>query len=193
MSVQKFSLKLEKEQYWSGELVRGTIILTTSGPIKCRAVRVRLNCKSVCHWHKGSGDNRKDYHNSLDYTIVRQTVFGNFYPTPVLDEAGSNAYFEALPSCGDMKIPLLTPETLSKNEVAVRFMDYDWGKRDDLLGEIILDFPKFLQEFQGNGGKAVVVPLMRKGKAVKGEAHISVWILNESIPCLDEFGKSITA
>ena len=98
MSITQYRIELERQNgvFWAGEKVRGTLVLHTSQPIICRAVRIRWNCCSVCHWHSGSGDDRNDYHGSLDYGSSKQTLFGNFFPTTVLDEAGASANWDAM-------------------------------------------------------------------------------------------------
>ena len=50
----------------------------------------------------------------------------------------------------------------------VRVMDYDWGKRDDLLGEVLVDVPELVRQ-----GKEVSFPLMRRGQPGKGEVTLS--------------------
>lgn len=172
----------------AGETVRGTLQLTTTKPIKCRAVRIRWNCKSVCHWHRGSGDDRKDYHGSLDYGCSKQTLFGNFFPTTVLDGAGKDAIYDAMPGSGDMKIPI-NAGTLSQSRVAIRVMDYDWGKKDDLLGEILVDANALVQQQAAGGGAPLTFNLMSKGKQGKGTITLSISILDNNLPMIQPDGQ----
>jgi hypothetical protein len=93
------------------------------------------------HWTytKGSGDDRETVHvhGYKQYIAQRFTAWGNFYKTAELDGAGENAYFGGTPGDGAMSIPLNQP--IGSFLVAVRVMDYDWGKKDDLLGEVLID------------------------------------------------------
>lgn len=165
-SVREYRIDLDKEgaTYYPGEEVTGKLVLETSGAIKCRGIRVRLEGIGACHWHHGSGDNRKDFSGSKKYVSKRVTVFGNFYRTQLLDEAGENAYFDAATGGGDMPFAARGDETL-----AVRVMDYDWGKRDDMLGECTVR----LADLLARGGEAVSFPLFRKGGGDRGEVTVS--------------------
>lgn len=120
--------------FWAGETIEGFLSLKTSAPIKCRAIRLQLTGEGLCHWHTGSGDDRKDYHGRRSYVSHRLSVWGNFYSTETLDNAGKDAIFDADSGNGDMIIPLRGPAT--QLTLAVRVMDYDWGKKDDLLGDV---------------------------------------------------------
>ena len=61
-SVSDFRVDLPKRVYVPGEVVRGTLHLSTDAPVECRGLNIRLDHKAVVHWHYGSGDDRKDYH-----------------------------------------------------------------------------------------------------------------------------------
>jgi hypothetical protein len=80
------------------------------------------------HWTYKKGDDTVHVHGYKEYIAQRFTAWGNFYKTAELDGAGENAYFGGTPGDGAMSIPL--------NQ---RVMDYDWGKKDDLLGEVLID------------------------------------------------------
>lgn len=73
-----------------------------------------------------------------------------------------------------MNIPMNTMSSpLGSFKIVVRVMDYDWGKKDDLLGEILLEpFSMLLQA----PGSAMSFPLTRKGKKEKGEVTLSAYI-----------------
>jgi hypothetical protein len=60
--VSDFRVELPKRVFVPGEVVRGTLHLTTDAPVACRGLHIRLEHKAVVHWHYGDGDNRKDYH-----------------------------------------------------------------------------------------------------------------------------------
>ena len=60
--VTDFRVVLPKRVFVPGETVAGTLHLSTSAPVDCRSLNVRLEQRSVVHWHYGSGDDRKDYH-----------------------------------------------------------------------------------------------------------------------------------
>jgi hypothetical protein len=49
-------------------------------------------------------------------------------------------------------------------------MDYDWGKKDDLLGEVLISPESHLLP---TPGQPISFPLTRKGKTEKGEVTLS--------------------
>ena len=55
-------------------------------------------------------------------------------------------------------------------------MDYDWGKKDDLLGEILLDPQVLLVQ----PGVPISFALNRKGKPGKGEVTLSATLTNQT-------------
>lgn len=170
MSVDDISIQLNRPNgvYYGGEVVRGTVALTTSGgSVKCRGFHIRLTGKASIHWHMGSGDNRTDYYGSTEYQSQRQTLVGNFYRTALLDNAGSDAVFGKTHGDGVMYIPCASSEERNLSLI-VRVMDYDWGKRDDLLGEILLDVPDLARARDIRS-----YPLTRFGKPEKGEVSLS--------------------
>ena len=61
-NVTDFRISLPKRVYLPGETVAGSLHLSTSAPVECRSLNVRLEQRGVVHWHYGSGDDRKDYH-----------------------------------------------------------------------------------------------------------------------------------
>ena len=83
-------------------LCPGPLSLVTKEAIKCRGVRIRIEGKSVIHWHTGSGDDRNDYHGEKSYLSIRQTVWGSFVRTQLLNEAGKDAYYNQATGGGNM-------------------------------------------------------------------------------------------
>lgn len=71
-----------------------------------------------------------------------------------------------------MNIPLnTTTQPLGSFSVAVRVMDLiDWGKKEELLGEVLI-LPE--THLLTNPGQPISFPLMRKGKKEKGEVTLS--------------------
>lgn len=98
------------------------------------------------------------------------TVKGNFYKTDTLSEAGTNAYFDPNSGGGEMLVHLDDGKVDDDFVLAVRSMDYDWGKKDDLLGEILVYVARDLLE---NPGVQKSFPLRKKGKIHKGEITLS--------------------
>ena len=119
------------------------------------------------HWTYKKGDDTVHVHGYKEYIAQRFTAWGNFYKTAELDGAGENAYFGGTPGDGAMSIPLNQP--IGSFLVAVRVMDYDWGKKDDLLGEVLIDPAQLLQ----SPGTKMSFPLTRKGKPEKSEVTLS--------------------
>lgn len=171
MSVSRFEIELDRPNgvYYTGEVLRGKVKLTTVGTVKTRGVRIRFRGESYVHWHTGSGDNRNDYYGNKIYEEHRYTIFGNYFNTAIIDNAGANAYFGSAGGDGIMYVPCNSDEHL---RLIVRVMDYDFGKKDDICGEIVLDVSELAAS-----GRAQSFPLRRKGNAEKGEVTLSARIL----------------
>ncbi|KAH8062159.1 hypothetical protein JL720_13267 [Aureococcus anophagefferens] len=161
-AIANYEITLDSESgcFWPGDAVTGRLVLETTKPIKCRGIRIRLEGVGVGHWHTGGGDDRKDYHAEKKYVSKTTTVFGNFYRTQLLDECGENAVYDPATGGGDMPTACDGTETL-----AVRVMDYDWGKRDDMLGECVVRLGELMSQTILAGGQPVSMPLYRKGKS----------------------------
>ena len=177
--VEKYEIILDRSSkiFWQGESITGTLRLKTTEPITCRSVRLLFQGESHCHWHRGSGDDRKDFDNCLNYVNLRKTIaiYGNFFPTLVLDSCGENALFNRKTiGDGDLDIPLLSP--LGTFGLAIRVMDYDWGKKDDLLGEAWVDPQVLLM----NPGTMAKFDLVRKGKPEKGSVTVSAILVDNT-------------
>jgi hypothetical protein len=168
VNISQYQIELERSNgvYLAGEHVRGTLHLRTSADIECRGVRLRLTGKGYVHWHTGGGDNRTDYYGKKEYVSRSMTVLGNFHKTLCLSEAGTNAYFDKDNGGGEIIIPLEEEKVSDDFVLAVRSMDYDWGKKDDLLGETLV---RVAQDLLVTPGKEVSFPLRRKGRAVAGK------------------------
>ena len=173
MGVQDISIELERNNgiFYAGEVVRGTVTLRTDSEVNCRGFHLRFEGKARVHWHTGSGDNRTDYDGSTYFVSQRHTLFGNFYRTGVLDNAGSDAVFGKVHGDGVMYIPIDKHEE-NRLEMIVRVMDYDWGKRDDLLGEIVVDVASLAQS-----KTMMQYDLTRFGKQEKGSITMSAKII----------------
>mmetsp|Transcript_14699 Transcript_14699/g.24493 ORF Transcript_14699/g.24493 Transcript_14699/m.24493 type:complete len:757 (-) Transcript_14699:1513-3783(-) len=169
--VDTFQIQLNRASgvYYAGEVVKGTVKLVTSKDIKTRGVRLRLQGQANIHWHTGSGDNRNDYDGQKIFEEHRCTMFGNYFNTSLLDEVGEDAKFGFANGDGIMYIPCSANEKL---ELIVRVMDYDFGKRDDLLGEIVVDTNALV-----SSETAQSFPLQRKGNPEKGEVTLSAKIV----------------
>jgi len=169
MGVDDIQIQLERASgvYYAGDVVRGTVHLKTSGGVLCRGFHVRLKGKARVHWHTGSGDNRHDYDGTTIFQQQRATLIGNFFKTGLMDEAGEDAFFDQIHHNGVIYIPCDAHEE-NNLELIVRAMDYDFGRRDDLLGEIVLNVRELVQSRDKKS-----YPLTRNGKAEKGEVTLS--------------------
>eukprot|EP00980_Cylindrotheca_fusiformis_P015099 scaffold4166_cov95-Cylindrotheca_fusiformis.AAC.1 len=167
--MTSFAIELERQNgiYYAGEVVRGTVKLRCGSAVKCRSVSVQFNGQAKIHWHTGSGDDRSDYDGNTLFEDQRYTIRGNFYKTGLLDNAGENAYFDKIHNLGVIQIPCSSQET-QQLQLIVRVMDYDWGRKDDLLGEVLLDVPALAKS-----GEKQSFPLTREGRSEKGEATMS--------------------
>ena len=66
--VTEFAVALPRQVYCPGDTVCGELHLSTDAPMECRGLHVRLEHKSVVHWHDDeigvTGKvHREDYHN----------------------------------------------------------------------------------------------------------------------------------
>jgi len=188
MSVQQFQIIPEKQTYWAGETVRGTLLLRTSGPISCRGVRLKLEGKGYCYWrevHHNDGEREvKEFRHRKLYVEHAFTVFGSVVKTSVLDEAGSDVQFGRTPGQGDLYLPI-DMDARPDPQIIVRLLDYDWGLRDDLLGEVLVDVMQLTTT--SAGGNALTFPLSRKGHAEQGSVTLSaVWM--DTFPMASAWG-----
>ena len=164
--ITDYRIVIPRDYYFAGETVQGTLELKTHGPISCRGVRVKLEGVGMCHWHyyEGSGDNRRrvDVHGEKKYNGCQKTAWGSTYNTGRIDNAGDDAVWghPTTPDEGHVDMPL---QTARGSKVVLRVMDYDWGTKDDELGECLLD----VDELLSMNGADVTVPLWRHaGKGV---------------------------
>mmetsp|Transcript_8535 Transcript_8535/g.20551 ORF Transcript_8535/g.20551 Transcript_8535/m.20551 type:complete len:721 (+) Transcript_8535:146-2308(+) len=188
---QRISIELERPTgiFYAGEVVRGTVKLSCpDNQVTCRSFNIQLKGQAKVHWHTGSGDNRTDYYGHTLFQDQRSTIKGNFFKTGIFDEAGENAYFEKIHNLGVLQIPCSSME-FKQMQLIVRAMDYDWGKKDDLLGEILLDVPALAQS-----GEKRSFPLTRNGKPGKGEMTLSAKYLpyEALFPMTTSSGKAIS-
>jgi len=180
-SLYRIDLNRPNGVYVAGEDVVGTLHLHTNNAITCRGVRLKLMGKGYVHWHVGSGDNRNDYRGRKTYLDKSITVSGNFYRTTTLDGCGANAIFDPNTGGGEMVIPLDDGKVDENFVLAVRSMDSDWGKKDDLLGETLV---RVWQDLLQNPNVPVSFPLRRNGQIHKGEVTLSAYVR-------DLLGKSV--
>ena len=103
MSGNKFAITLDRPSgvYYAGEVITGELTLRANGEA-CRSVLLSCVGKASVHWHTGSGDNRKDFDGKKLFMESERTLWGNFYRTTVLDNAGSDAQFGGAFGDGDM-------------------------------------------------------------------------------------------
>ena len=172
MTIKSIQIELDRPdgRYYAGEVVKGTVrLVTTDANYECRGFHLRFMGKSHIHWHTGSGDNRHDYYGTTVFQDQRVTLFGTFYKSGLLDNAGADAFFDKIQNAGSILIPTNHAQSMDLN---VRVMDYDWGKRDDLLGEIRLNVGTLVRSATEQS-----FPLTRFGKPEKGEITLSAKIL----------------
>jgi hypothetical protein len=162
--VQDFSILLRKHSgiFVPGELVEGSVLVTTSQPIVCRGLRVLLQHKAAVHWHSGEGDNRTDFDGQRFYARERRTIWASVYKTEIIDNAGANCVFGSsnAPTEGHLDIPL---SQMSGSWLALSVLDYDWGKKDDELGEVLIDVDALLAQ----NGAPVTLNLHRNKGVVR--------------------------
>lgn len=140
MGVTGFAIQITNNNngvFWAGETIEGFVLLTISSQVTCRGVKIKLQGEGHCYWETGSGDNKREYTGHRSYVNSRQTLVGNFYPTECLSNAGEAAFWDPETGGGDMAVPI-EDGNWADIALAVRVMDYDWGKKDDLLGDVMV-------------------------------------------------------
>jgi len=165
--ISQYIIELEKYEYFPGETVKGSLKLRTIEDIQCRGIRIELKGEGRCRFK--SGDDYED--NSMVYAKERITVWGNLYKTPVIDGAGANAIFNPpwSPNEGVLLIPV--PRDGSQ-QLIMRVMDYDWGRKDDLLGEILININDTIAKCQQTG--KLTFPLYKGGEVGKGKVTFMI-------------------
>ncbi|KAK3236140.1 hypothetical protein CYMTET_53707 [Cymbomonas tetramitiformis] len=165
MSIKKFEIVLDRKDgvFWAGETVRGKVILDTEDDLQTRGVRVRLTGLAHGQYTRGSGDDERNTRRTQVLEDHRHTVFGNYFTTAVLPEAGADPTFGRAPGDGTMYIPF----DGSKLELVLRVMDQDFGTRDDLLGEVLLDASTLARS-------GATQSLRLQSQGVPGDAQITV-------------------
>lgn len=128
--------------------------------MKCRGVRVHVQGKGYCHFTTSSGENTNHHTHTQFYTNCRRTFFGNVNKTPVIQEAGENAIFGP-PWAPDEGI-LFVNLPMHNDIVILQAMDYEWLKRDKVLGEVYVD----VKQCVGRGQMSI--NLMRNGSPESG-------------------------
>uniref|UniRef100_A0A7S1XCE7 Arrestin C-terminal-like domain-containing protein n=1 Tax=Tetraselmis chuii TaxID=63592 RepID=A0A7S1XCE7_9CHLO len=160
-----FRIELDRPNgvYYAGEVVKGKVVLHLRKEVKCRGLKVRLLGQARAHWHTGGGEHRTDYDGVKTFQDHRITLFGNFFSSDVIDEGGENPTFGIAMGEGTIYVPC--DDMNAPRELIVRVMDYDWGKRDDLLGEMVLDARELVASHEPR-----TYDLTRNGKSNSG-AH----------------------
>eukprot|EP01031_Cornospumella_fuschlensis_P043415 gene43415-53073_t len=162
----RFQIQLERNIFFPGEVIKGNLILHCSTPIKCRGVRMHLQGQGTCNFTTGSGDDKQHHSHTQYYSNCKRTVFGTVHKTAVIRNAGANAIFGPpwSPDEGEILIGV-SPET---EYLIFRVMDYDWCKKDDLLGEVLVDIRQHLNH------PKVELQLYRKGKPEKSHIEFNI-------------------
>ena len=171
-SVRGIDIELQRDPpvFYAGEVVRGTVSFDIAGNTFCRGLQIHLIGESKVHWHTGAGDNRKDYYGKTTFQNQRHTLCGNYFKTGMIDEAGSDAIFGRTNGDGTVIIPCSDAEA-EEMLLCCRVMDYDFGRKDDLLGELLIDAADLARSKQ-----MMTFPLTRKGRPEKGEVTMSAKI-----------------
>jgi len=169
--VTNYQIQLDRPNgvYVSGEDVTGTLHLTVGSDINCRGVRLKLSGSGYVHWHTGSGDDRNDYYGRKEYVSKSMTVLGNFHRTTCIPEAGENAFFDPNNGGGEIIIPLDDGKVDNDFVLAVRSMDYDFGRKDDLLGETLVHVAR---DLLATPGVKKSFNLRRKGSFVSSNNNV---------------------
>lgn len=175
----KFAITLDRPSgiYCAGEVVTGSLTLQCMKEESCRSLLLSFVGTAKVHWHTVHGDDRRDYDGEKLFIGSQRTLHGNFYRTKVLDEAGSDVTFGGAMGDNDMYIPCKLSEGSQGGSMMliVRVCDYDWGKRDDNLGEVIIDAKKLALS-----GDTQTFNLTRNGKPEQGTVTLAAKFLPSS-------------
>lgn len=122
--------------------------------------------KGSCKFEIGDAENSETHSHTQYYSNCKRTVFGNVHKTPILRNAGANAVFGTIwaPDEGVLQLGVPFPT----EQIILRVMDYDWCKKDDLLGEAVVSIAQYLNV------PFVVLPLYHKGKKLKSTIVFSI-------------------
>ena len=172
--IQQFTIAMDKPAYFAGEVMQAAVTLVTTEPIECRGIRADVRGEGSSRFITGSGDNKETRTHKSTYWRETHTLWGPFHRTEEIDDAGTHAIFGSpwAPNEGVLHIPI---EDASA-QLIVRVMDEDYGKRDDLLGEIVVT-PKKLVEQSQDGATEVILPLMRNGKTASHKGDDSILVV----------------
>jgi hypothetical protein len=174
-SIDSFTISLNKQCFFAGESLSGTVQLVTNTAIKCRSIQLEIEGWGYCHFEVGSGDDRETVTHRAAYWKECRTLWGPYYCTDVIEEGGQYAVFGS-PFRPNDGVLVMSVEDRSK-QLILRVMDEDWGKRDDLLGEVLVEPERLVYECQQSSTHEVTFPLRRQGKEEKGTVTVSArWL-----------------
>lgn len=173
-SVRGIDIELQRDPpvFYAGEVVRGTVSfdIATGKNTFCRGLQIHLIGEAKVHWHVGGGRDREDFDGKTTFQNQRHTLCGNYFKTGMIDEAGSDAIFGRTNGDGTVIIPCSDAEA-EKMLLCCRVMDYDFGRKDDLLGELLIDAADLARSKQ-----MLAFPLTSKGRPEKGKVVMSAKI-----------------
>lgn len=174
--IEKYEIVLEKEVFFPGEMVKGSLLLSTKKEMSCKGVRLELIGIGKCRFTTGSGDNQETRQNEMYYCHDRLTVWGKLFTTQTIEGGGSDPVFNPpwLPNEGLLMIPVVKCTTRG---IVLRVMDEDFGKKDDLLGEVYVVLEEVMREKQ-----PMTLDLYRKGQVTESSISFSMeWLKEEDV------------
>lgn len=172
-AIQRFDVELNKRTFYCGERIEGQVRLVTTAPIKCRGIRFQLigtssanfkvwvtniECCIIipCICFPCPKPELQDFSNNFFYWRESLVLWGASHRTETINEAGRNAVFGSPFSPNEGVLKLRCDD--SEAQFALRVMDEDLGKRDDMLGEALFRASELI------GCGEVTIPLRRNGK-----------------------------
>ena len=172
-----FHISLPKTTYYAGEtVVGGTVALETTQDIKCRSVKFRIVGEGFCKFKYQRGGETETATHEITYFRETHTLWGRFFRTETIDGGGQNVIFGPpySPNEGVMMIPCKEQEA----PLICRVMDEDWGKKDDVVGEVVIKSPAVLVKDCAaaeatNPDGTVTLDLRYKGKEGNGTITLS--------------------
>ena len=191
-------VKNPQDGYLAGSTIIGVVEMEVPKDISCRGVCVGFYSQAYCYFkhqsHHLPGHGNKDRvftvtgskasghvgQNWKNYARDKHCAKAIVHRTDIIRGGGQNPNFTTLgKNDGILRIPYdLNPGT----RVVIRLLDHQYGKSDDLLGELVLDvtgIQKQFPEFHPDSDEDFVVelkdqPLFRNGKPEAGYLTLSL-------------------
>ena len=177
-AIEAFSIVLPRDSYFQGEEIAGSVVAKIRDPTRVRCIRVTAECstrvKVFNRANRGDpadSDGKNYRRRSVVLWKSKATLWGSYACTDCLQQAGRNAEFSEVN--GQMRLPIDTSHYGGEMpKVMLRALDQVPLKRDEVLGEVLIDDINATVAQSQGGAVPVQLPLSRNGRPEK--SHISL-------------------